>query len=117
MDSLMWKVYYNDKASDPVMAADVTDALDWAQTCCNMRGPVFISVVNMATGAAGMREAFPRSMTATEKAEQLIGHLAALGQDAQALRTIYQLGVEIGRAQAKGQDIDNVPLFLRRQAS
>ncbi len=56
-------------------------------------------------------------MTPTEKAEQLIVRLAALGQDAQALRTLYQLGIEIGRAQAKGQDIDNVPLFLRRQAS
>ena len=56
-------------------------------------------------------------MTPTEKAEQLIVRLAALGQDAQALRTLYLLGIEIGRAQAKGQDIDNVPLFLRRQAS
>jgi hypothetical protein len=52
-----------------------------------------------------------------EKAEQLITQLAALGQDEQALRTLYLLGVEVGRAQAKGEDIDNIPLFLRRQAS
>jgi hypothetical protein len=56
-------------------------------------------------------------MTPTEKAEQLIARLTQLGQDAQTLRTLYLLGVEVGRAQAKGQDIDNVPLFLRRQAS
>ncbi len=56
-------------------------------------------------------------MTTEQKAEQLIARLAQLGQDAQALRTLYLLGIEVGRAQAKGQDIDNVPLFLRRQAS
>jgi hypothetical protein len=57
------------------------------------------------------------NMTTEQKAEQLIARLAQLGQDAQALRTLYLLGIEVGRAQAKGQDIDNVPLFLRRQAS
>jgi len=54
--------------------------------------------------------------SAHAKAAELIEQLAAAGQDRQALRTIYQLGVEVGRIEARGTDIDDVPFFLRRQA-
>jgi hypothetical protein len=56
------------------------------------------------------------NQTLNDKAEEMIATLGELGQDKQALRTLYLLGIEVGRAQAKGEDIEHVPLFLRRQA-
>ena len=55
------------------------------------------------------------NQTLHDKAEEMIATLAQLGQDKQALRTLYLLGIEVGRAQAKGIDIEHIPLFLRRQ--
>jgi len=57
----LWKVYHNDKPADPVIAADVHDALDWAETCADPVAPMFVSVVCEATDIVGMREIFPRT--------------------------------------------------------
>lgn len=45
MGGNLWDVSYNGKPASPVVAADVTDALDWAETCLeDADRPVVIEV-------------------------------------------------------------------------